>query len=171
MTQPQRREVCPVCGLYPDVGRFCLKCGTLNSHPHSGDRAAPYRYRLAAELLDLLIFALGVLPWLVWMWHTANDGQSPGKRLLGMYVLAEDGQAITPQRMWMRELAIKRLLFGLLGYLFTGIPTLVDGGWMLLNPDRPVRARPDRGHAGRAAPRAGHCARRGGGDGWTRTPS
>ena len=36
----------------------------------------------------------------------------------------------------MRELAIKRLLFGLLGYVFTGLPTLIDGGWMLLNPDR-----------------------------------
>ena len=134
--QPQRPEVCPACGRYPDVARFCLRCGVLNSHPQSGDRAAPYLYRLAAEALDLLIFALGVIPWLIWMWYTARDGQSPAKRLLGMYVLAEDGQPITPQRMWMRELGIKRLLFGLLGYLFVGLPTIVDGGWMMLNPDR-----------------------------------
>ena len=118
------------------MARFCLRCGVLNSHPLSGDRAAPYLYRLAAELLDLLIFALGIAPWLIWMWYTARDGQSPGKRLLGMYVIAEDGQPISPQRMWMRELGIKRLLFGLLGYLFSGVPTLIDGGWMLLNPDR-----------------------------------
>ena len=136
MTQPQRPEVCPACGRYPDVARFCLRCGVLNSHPLSGDRAAPHLYRLAAELLDLLIFALGIAPWLIWMWFTARDGQSPGKRLLGMYVIAEDGQPISPKRMWIRELAIKRLLFGLLGYLFTGLPTIVDGGWMLLNPDR-----------------------------------
>ena len=136
MTQPQRPEVCPACGRYPDVARFCLRCGVLNSHPLSGDRAAPYLYRLAAELLDLLIFALGIAPWLIWMWYTARDGQSPAKRLLGMYVIAEDGQPISPQRMWMRELGIKRLLFGLLGYLFSGLPTLIDGGWMLLNPDR-----------------------------------
>lgn len=136
MTQAQRPETCPACGEYPDVGRFCLRCWTLNSHPLSGDRAASLLYRLAAELLDILILALGIIPWLVWMWFTSRDGQSPGKRLLKMYVLAEDGQPVTPQRMWMREFAIKRLLFGFLGYLFVGLPTIVDGGWMLLNPDR-----------------------------------
>lgn len=136
MTQAQRPEVCPACGEYPDVGQFCLRCWALNSHPLSGDRAAPFHYRLAAELLDILILALGVLPWLVWMWFTSREGQTPGKRILGLYVLAEGGQPVTPQRMWMREFAIKRLLFGFLGYLFVGLPTIVDGGWMLLNPDR-----------------------------------
>ena len=136
MTQAQRPETCPACGQYPDVARFCLRCGVLNSHPQSGDYAAPWYRRLYAELLDILILALGIVPWLVWMWRTSRDGQSPGKRLLGMQVLAEDGQPVSPQRMWMRELAIKRLLFGLLGYLFMGLPTIANGGWMMLNPDR-----------------------------------
>ena len=136
MTQPQRPEVCPACGRYPDVARFCLRCAVLNSHPYSGDYAAPWHRRLAAELLDIAILLLGVVPWLLWMRQTSRDGQTPGKRLLRMYVLSEDGQPLTPQRMWMREFGIKRLLFGLLGHLFLGLPTIVDGVWMLLNPDR-----------------------------------
>lgn len=141
MSKPQRPEICPVCGRYPDVARFCLRCGALNSHPRSGDRAAPYHYRLAAEALDVLILTLGVLPWLIWMNYTARDGQSPGKRLLGMRILREDGQPVTVQRIWVRELVIKRLIFGLLffglfGYVFAALIWIADAAWMMLNPDR-----------------------------------
>ncbi|MDE2967039.1 MAG: RDD family protein [Chloroflexota bacterium] len=130
-----RSEHCPVCDQYPGVGAFCSECGVLASHPTSGDYAAPYLRRLAGEVLDLLIFLL--LPiWLYWMWFTSRDGQSPAKSLLDLYVIAESGQPITPQRMWVRELVIKRLLLGLVGYLFSLLGPIINAGWILMNPDR-----------------------------------
>lgn len=130
-----RSEHCPACDDYPGVGAFCSACGVLASHPTSGDYAAPYLRRLAGELLDLLIFLL-VPIWLYWMWFTSREGQSPAKSLLDLYVIAESGQPITPQRMWVRELLIKRLLLGLIGYLFTLLGPIINAGWILLNPDR-----------------------------------
>ena len=107
----------------------------LASHPTSGDYAAPYLRRLGCELLDLLIFLLLPL-WLYWMWFSARDGQSPAKSLLDMYVIHESGQPITPRRMWVRELLIKRLLLGLVGYAVSLIGPIINAGWILMNPDR-----------------------------------
>jgi len=82
-----RSEHCPACDDYPGVGAFCSACGVLASHPTSGDYAAPYLRRLAAELLDLLIFLL--LPtWLSCMWLPLLEGQSHAKSLLALYVIA-----------------------------------------------------------------------------------
>ena len=130
-----RLESCPVCTEYPGVGVFCSECGVLVSHPESGDYAAPYLRRLAGELLDLLLFALPPV-WLFWMWRTSRDGQSPAKSLLSLYVIDEAGQPITPQRMWVRELAVKRLLLGLIGYGLSLLGPIINAGWILLNPDR-----------------------------------
>lgn len=130
-----RLEHCPVCSEYPGVGVFCSECGVLISHPESGDFAAPYLRRLAGELLDLALFLL--LPvWLFWMWRSARDGQSPAKSLLNLHVVDEAGQPITAQRMWMRELVIKRLLLGLIGYGFSLLGPIINAGWILMNPDR-----------------------------------
>lgn len=130
-----RAEHCAICNEYPGVGVFCSQCGVLMSHPTSGDYAAPYLRRLGCELLDLLMFLL--LPiWLYMMWFTSRDGQSPAKSLLGMYVINEAGQEVTPQRMWVCELVIKRLLLGFVGYAFGLLGPVVNAGWILLNPDR-----------------------------------
>ncbi len=130
-----RAEHCPICDEYPGVGVFCARCGVLMSHPTSGDYAASYLRRLGCEILDLLIFLL--LPiWLYMMWFTARDGQSPAKSLLDLYVINEAGQEVTAQRMWMRELVIKRLLLGFIGYAFGLLGPIIDAGWILLNPDR-----------------------------------
>ena len=134
-TSALRTQHCPVCTEYPGVGAFCSECGVLTSHPTSGDYAAPYQLRLGAELLDLVIFLL--LPvWLVWMWSSSRDCQSPAKSLLNLYVISESGQPITPQRMWVRELVIKRLLLGLVGYAFSLLGPIINAGWILMNPDR-----------------------------------
>jgi len=130
-----RAEHCLICDEYPGVGVFCARCGVLMSHPTSGDYAASYLRRLGCEILDLLIFLL--LPiWLYMMWFTSRDGQSPAKSLLDVYVISEAGQEVTPQRMWMRELVIKRLLLGFIGYAFGLLGPIVNAGWILLNPDR-----------------------------------
>ncbi|MXX32706.1 MAG: RDD family protein [Chloroflexi bacterium] len=130
-----RAEHCLICDEYPGVGVFCAKCGVLMSHPTSGDYAAPYLRRLGCEILDLLIFLL--LPiWLYMMWFTSRDGQSPAKSLLDLYVVSEAGQEVTPQRMWMRELVIKRLLLGFIGYAFGLLGPIINAGWILMNPDR-----------------------------------
>ena len=134
-TSALRAEHCPICEEYPGVGAFCSACGVLTSHPTSGDYAAPYLRRLGCELLDLLIFLLLPL-WLYWMWFTARDGQSPAKSLLAMYVIHESGQPITPRRMWVRELLIKRLVLGLIGYAISLLGPIINAGWILMNPDR-----------------------------------
>ena len=130
-----RSERCPVCEEYPGVGVFCSECGVLSSHPTSGDYAAPYQLRLAGELLDLVLFLL-VPVWLYWMWTTSRDGQSPGKSLLNLYVIHESGQPITPQRLWVRELIVKRLLLGLVGYALSLLGPIINAAWILFNPDR-----------------------------------
>lgn len=130
-----RPEHCSICGEYPGVGVFCSECGVLSSHPISGDFAAPYLQRLLCELLDLIIF-LALPLWLAWMWRSCRDGQSPAKSLLNLYVIHESGQSITPQRLWVRELLMKRLLLGLFGYALGLLGPIINAAWILLNPDR-----------------------------------
>ncbi len=69
--------------------------------------------RLAGYVVDsiivLLTFGFG---WLVWLLLVAPRGQSPGKQLLGMYIVRADGTRAGGAYTWVRELIVKVLLFG-----------------------------------------------------------
>ena len=85
--------------------------------------------RLAAQVIDLLAFwfTLGI-GWLIWFAIVASRAQSPAKQLLGLYVVRTDGTLADAGHMWLREVLVKWLLFGLLSVFaafFTPLPTLL----------------------------------------------
>ena len=69
--------------------------------------------RLAGYIVDSIIVVLTFgVGWLVWLLLVAPRGQSPGKQLLGMYIIRADGSRAGGGYTWVRELIIKTLLFG-----------------------------------------------------------
>ena len=69
--------------------------------------------RLSGYVVDSIIVVLTFgVGWLIWLLLVAPRGQSPGKQLLGMYIVRADGTRAGGAYTWVRELIIKVLLFG-----------------------------------------------------------
>ncbi len=79
--------------------------------------ATPAR-RLGGYLVEtaLAVVTLGV-GWIIWFIIVAPRGQTPAKQLLGMYILRADGTRAGSSSVWVRELLVKGLLFGILAAL------------------------------------------------------
>lgn len=60
-----------------------------------------------------------------------RNGQTLGKQWVGIRVVRVDGQPFGWGGALLRELAIKQLLFGVVGGFFLSIPTLLDWLWPL----------------------------------------
>jgi uncharacterized RDD family membrane protein YckC len=60
-----------------------------------------------------------------------HNGQTLGKQWVGVRVIRVDGQPFGWGGALLRELAIKQLLFGMVGGLFLSIPTVLDWLWPL----------------------------------------
>jgi uncharacterized RDD family membrane protein YckC len=60
-----------------------------------------------------------------------RNGQTPGKQLVGIRVVRDNGQAYDLGSGLLREFVVKELLFGWVGSWFAGIPWLVDVLWPL----------------------------------------
>ena len=83
---------------------FCASCDVLSRDPQRRSFAASRWSRLGAFLLDYLIIWLTIgIGWLVWLAIVARRGQSPGKSLLGLYILRTDGEQPTTGYVWIRE--------------------------------------------------------------------
>ena len=69
--------------------------------------------RLGGWALDGLvtIVTLGV-GWVIWFLIVAQRGQTPGKQMLGMYIMREDGSRAGGWYTVLREIGVKVLLFG-----------------------------------------------------------
>ena len=83
--------------------------------PEELETATPGR-RLGGFALDVLFFVvLAILTltigWWIWFAIVARNGQSPGKQLLGMYIMCEDGSRAGGGYTWLREIVVKWLLF------------------------------------------------------------
>jgi uncharacterized RDD family membrane protein YckC len=69
--------------------------------------------RLAGFVLDCFLIVITLLiGWGIWYLFVARDGQSPGKRLLGMRVIREDGATADLGWMLIRDLAVRGIAFG-----------------------------------------------------------
>jgi uncharacterized RDD family membrane protein YckC len=60
-----------------------------------------------------------------------HNGQTWGKQILGIKVIRDNGQTIELGFGFLREIAVKNLLFGFIGGFFFSIPTIVDWLWPL----------------------------------------
>ena len=88
--------------------RFIESC----YHPEQLQTATQWR-RLGGYVVDSIVFVLSFgIGWLVWLLLVAPRGQSPGKQLLGMYIIRNDGTRAGGAYTWVRELIIELLLFG-----------------------------------------------------------
>ena len=102
---------CPACGLPPGGPLFCRHCHALQRTPRSGVRAASLRRRALSGAVDCSLFALSLgIGWLLCLGAVAPRGQSPGKALLHLYILNEDGTPASAGRVWARELMLPWLL-------------------------------------------------------------
>jgi uncharacterized RDD family membrane protein YckC len=65
-----------------------------------------------------------------------RNGQTVGKRLLGVRVVQTDGRRITTGRALLREVVGKEFVFGLLSLMLLGIPLLLNYLWPLWDDEK-----------------------------------
>jgi uncharacterized RDD family membrane protein YckC len=108
-------------GFYPD--------GELQT-------ATPLR-RLSGALLDgVLLLVTLFIGYLIWFLIVAARGQTPGKQLLGMYIMREDGSRAGGWYTLLREVVVEGLLFGVINSVTFGIGFVVGALWCTWDRDR-----------------------------------
>lgn len=98
-----------------------------------------YTRRFFGDLMleSILFIVTLIVGWFVWLYFTAKTSQSPAKRLLNVYILdTHTEQPITAGRVWVREVLVKNILFGILGNITFGIARLADYLWVFFGEDR-----------------------------------
>lgn len=111
----------------------------INRSAVAMESATPAR-RLSGHLLDGLIglLTLGV-GWFIWLAIVAPRGQSPGKALVGTYIVRSDATIAGAGLVWLRELLVKGLLLWFIGLVTAGLGYLllvVGGLWCLWDQDK-----------------------------------
>ena len=97
----------------------------------SATLASPGR-RLAAFLLDVFLFAFTfAIGWLIWYLVTAGRGQSPGKRILHLYVLREDDSVAGLGWMLLRDALVRGFAFATLDLILLNAIG-AQGIWVVL---------------------------------------
>ena len=87
----------------------------------------------------LVLSAVGFLlaaGYVIWWLVTLKNGQTPGKQLVGIRVVRENGEPSGWGYTFLREFVIKGLLGGVLSSITGGIYTVVDHLWPLWDPKR-----------------------------------
>ncbi len=96
--------------------------------------AGPGR-RLGGYLLDgLIVWCTLGIGWLVWFCFSAVNGQTPGKQLLGMYVVKADGTRAGGGYTWLREAVIKPV-FSIISVVTFGVLSVLGALWCLWDQD------------------------------------
>ena len=112
--------------------------GTIEGlYDHAELRTATPARRLGGYLLEaiLAVVTLGV-GWFVWFIIVAPRGQTPAKQLLGMYILRVDGTQAGGSSVWVRELLVKGLLFGIIAAVTFYVVWLVAALWCAWDRNR-----------------------------------
>ena len=129
---------CRVCRtVIADGARWCTRCG-VNTMSHVHGRLASPSRRLVAMLLDYIvpvtaviatsslahgsdILQLLLLGYAAWVLVLFADGTTPGKRLVGIHVIKDDGFPATLGRMVLREWIGKVISACICGLGYAGI--------------------------------------------------
>ncbi len=100
-------------------------------------RLAGLGQRLGAYVLDRILFVLTlVIGYIIWWLIVLDKGQTPGKQLVGIRAVSENGEPARWGRTFLREFVVKELVFGFLGVLTIGVAWLLDFLWALWDEDR-----------------------------------
>ena len=92
--------------------------------------------RFFAAILDLgLLLGTLVLGWYIWFIFTAQDGQTPAKKILGMYVIKADGSRAGGGYMALRELVFRGIVGGVAGSICF-VYSFLAPMWCLWDKDR-----------------------------------
>ncbi len=127
----QTMKDCPTCGAATDAQWFCRNCGEYLPAPGTERTAAGLWRRFFALWIDsILIVLLLIVGWLIWFFFTAKEGQTPGKKLLGLRVIVLDGTVALVGTMWLREVVIKRILWAVIPL------SIIAYIWALFDKDR-----------------------------------
>ena len=113
--------------------------GTLviNLEGDDGESLAESVNGLSAALtLVALASAVVLLVYFVWWLFALRDGQTPGKQLVGIRVIRDDGTPSDWGYTFVREFVIKFLVGGFLSGMTGGIYWIVDHLWALFDGDR-----------------------------------
>ena len=127
----------PLDPAYPSAGIPLPGRQRLIESVYPGDQlvTASAGRRLGAAALDLtFMFVTLFIGWFVWFCIVARNGQTPGKQLLGMYVLRDDGTRASGWYMWLREALIKGI-FGFAAFFTIGLVPLLAAAWCLWDND------------------------------------
>ena len=88
-------------------------------------------------LEGLLVLVTLVIGWYIWLFFTAKTAQTPAKRLLNVYILDNNTrQPVSAGRVWVREVLVKGLLFGIVSNFTFGVAALVNYAWALFDDNR-----------------------------------
>ena len=138
MPQLVEAVTCHRCNAPGQIELFCQNCGLfLPDATATVERVTFTRRFFGTNILETLLFIVTLgIGWLIWFAFMASTAQSPAKRMLNVYVIdANTGRAVSPGRMWVRDVLVKILLFGFFGAIF-GIVGLVDGLFVLFDKSR-----------------------------------
>jgi uncharacterized RDD family membrane protein YckC len=136
---------CVNCGKESaDTASFCQSCGVQISggavQLHQTSNAseaelASIGRRLGAIALDTIIGILTLyIGWFIWFLIVCGRGQTPGKRIVGIYVASvhDPERWLSWGPMFLREFVVKGLLFGsVLSLISGGLVWILDYLWAL----------------------------------------
>lgn len=89
-----------------------------------------------AAFLDNLIFwfTLGV-GWIIWLWFTSAEGQTPGKQIVGLRIVQQDsGRVLLRGEAFGR--GVLKAAFDVVSVLLFYVPMLIAAGMLLSDPLR-----------------------------------
>ena len=130
-------STCPSCSR-TDIGRgrFCRWCGQFLIGPE-GVKVAGVGQRLLALILDYVLVPLTLfIGYIVWWLIVLGGGQTPGKQLVGIRAMQQDGAAAGWGRTFLRESVGKGIVFGFLGAATLGVASVLDYLWALWDEDK-----------------------------------
>lgn len=87
----------------------------------------------------IFVVAIGVaiiVGYLAWYLAAARRGQTPGKQLLGTYIMRDDGSRAGGWYTLLREVVVEGLLFGVINSFTFGLAGIVGALWCTWDRDR-----------------------------------
>lgn len=128
---------CPDCGNPEDqTGKFCANCEHLIGAPPQV-KAATFLRRLAAYILDIILVPLTLfIGYLIWWLIALSDGQTPGKQLVGIRAVRENGEPAGWGLTFVRQFAVQGLVIGFLSGVTGGVVFAVNYLLPLFDKDR-----------------------------------